>query len=161
MTIRMMRWALVGALCVPAIFAQGQPPAPAPKMVAVCAAKLVDPKSATTIANPVVLIEGDRVKAVGSNLAIPAGAEVIDLHGATLLPGLIDCHTHITAQPTNYYEDIFRRSPIDYAIVAHVYAKRTLEAGFTTIRDVGAGEYIAITLKRAIDKGGVVTKGGR
>jgi imidazolonepropionase-like amidohydrolase len=103
----------------------------------------------------VVLIEDEKVKAVGPKLAIPADAEVIDLGGATLLPGLIDCHTHITAQPTNYYEDIFRRSPIDYAIIAHIYARRTLEAGFTTIRNLGADEYIDIALKRAIDKGDV------
>jgi len=148
-----MLWALVAVLCVPELFAQAQPPVPAPKIIAVRAAKLVDPKSATTIANPVVLIEGDKVKAVGPNLAIPSGADVIDLRDATLLPGLIDCHTHLTAQSTNYYEDIFRRSPIDYAIIAHVYAKRTLEAGFTTVRDLGADEYIDIALKRAIDKG--------
>ena len=132
-----------------------QTPATPPKVVALRAAKLVDPKSGTMLANPVILIEGDKVKALGANLAVPAGAEVIDLPGATLLPGLIDCHTHITIQPTNYYEDIFRRSPIDYAIVAHVYAKRTLDAGFTTIRDVGADEYIDIALKRAIEKGDV------
>jgi imidazolonepropionase-like amidohydrolase len=134
---------------------QAKPPVTPPKVVVVKAAKLIDPKTATVIANPVILIEGDKVKAIGSTLAAPAGAEVIDLQGATLLPGLIDCHTHITSQPTNYYEDIFRRSPIDYAIVAHLYALRTLQAGFTTIRDVGASEYIDTALKRAIEKGDV------
>jgi imidazolonepropionase-like amidohydrolase len=160
MMIRLLKYLrplLVATLAVPVLLAQGQPAAPAPKKTTVVrAAKLIDPKSGTTISNPVVIIVGDTVTAVGSNLAVPAGAEVIDLKTATLLPGLIDCHTHVTFQPTDYYEDTFRKSPIDSAIIAHVYAKRTLEAGFTTIRDVGAGEYIDIALKRAIDKGDVV-----
>jgi imidazolonepropionase-like amidohydrolase len=154
MPIRTLRVALAAAACATTLAAQSQ--APAPKTIAVHAARLVDPKGGTTISNPVVVVEGDKVKAVGANLAVPPGAEVIDLQGATLIPGLIDAHTHVTSQPTDYYEDTFRRSPIDYAVVAHVYAKRTLEAGFTTIRDVGAAEYIDIALKRAIDKGTVV-----
>jgi imidazolonepropionase-like amidohydrolase len=145
---------LIALVLAPALLAQAKP-APAPTIVAVRAAKLVDTKNGTTIANPVVIIEDDKVKAVGSGLAIPAGATVVDLKGATLLPGLIDCHTHITGQPTDYYEDIFRRSPLDYAVIAHVYAKRTLDAGFTTVRDVGAPEYLDIALKRAIDRGDI------
>jgi imidazolonepropionase-like amidohydrolase len=131
------------------------PPKPAPKIVVVRAAKLIDTKTGTTIANPIVVIEDDKITSVGTNVAIPAGARVINLGSATLLPGLIDCHTHVTSQPTDYYEDTFRKSPIDIAITAHVYAKRTLDAGFTTIRDVGASEYIDIALKRAIDRGDV------
>jgi imidazolonepropionase-like amidohydrolase len=145
---------LIALVLAPALLAQAKP-APAPTIVAVRAAKLVDTKNGTTIANPVVIIEDDKVKAVGSGLAIPTGATVVDLKGATLLPGLIDCHTHITGQPTDYYEDIFRRSPLDYAVIAHVYAKRTLDAGFTTVRDVGAPEYLDIALKRAIDRGDI------
>lgn len=105
--------------------------------------------------NPVVLIEGDKVTAVGSGLAIPAGTRVIDLGAATLLPGLIDCHTHVTSQPRNYMDDQFRRTPIDVAVLAHVFARRTLDAGFTTIRNVGAGEFVDIALRRAIDEGSV------
>jgi imidazolonepropionase-like amidohydrolase len=131
------------------------PGAPAPAKVAIRAARLIDGKGGVPMTDPVVLIEGDRITAVGRNLTIPAGASVVDLGSATILPGLIDMHTHITSQPNNYYEDIFRRSPIDVAVTAHVYAKRTLEAGFTTVRDVGAGEFIDVALRNAIDRGDV------
>src|SRR5580704_16127285 len=154
MKIRTLYPLLGATLAVPVLLAQDvrRTPVP-PKTIVVRASTLVSTRTGTAIPNAVVIIEGDTVKAVGSGLAAPAGAEVIDLKNATLLPGLIDCHTHVTLQPADYYADLFRKSPIDYAVVSHVYAKRTLEAGFTTIRDVGAGEYIDIALKRAIDQG--------
>jgi imidazolonepropionase-like amidohydrolase len=130
-------------------------PAQTPARIAIKAARLIDGSGGAPITNPVVLIEGDRIIAVGSGLAIPAGARVIDLGSATLLPGLIDCHTHVTSQPRNYMEDQFRRTPIDVAVLAHVFARRTLDAGFTTIRNVGAGEFVDIALRRAIDEGSV------
>jgi imidazolonepropionase-like amidohydrolase len=133
----------------------GGPPAP-PKRVAIKAGRIIDGRGGEPIANGVILIEGERITAVGSGLAIPAGTEVIDLGGATVMPGLIDCHTHLTSQPSNYYEDLFRRSPIDVAVRAHVYARRTLEAGFTTVRDVGAGEFVDVALRNAINDGAVV-----
>src|SRR5581483_671352 len=105
------------------------------------------------IDNAVVVIEGERVKAVGTGIAIPAGAKTIDLGDSWLLPGLIDCHTHITSQIGNYYDDLFRKSPIDEAVYAHVYARRTLDAGFTTCRNVGANEFIDVALRNAIDAG--------
>jgi imidazolonepropionase-like amidohydrolase len=133
-------------------------PAPArpPRIVAVRAGRLIDGRGGAPIRDAVILIQGDRITAVGAGLAIPAGAEVVDLSKKTVLPGLIDCHTHITNQSGNYYEDLFRRSPIDAAVVAHVYARRTLEAGFTTVRDVGSSEFIDVALRNAIDRGDVV-----
>ena len=126
-----------------------QPAPQAAKIVAVKAARLIDGRGGAPISNAVVLIDNDRITAVGPGLAIPPGAQVIDLGAATVLPGFIDCHTHVTGQPgENYYEDLFRRSPIDEAVTAHVYAKRTLEAGFTTIRDVGSEEYIDVALQQ-------------
>src|SRR6185437_5931517 len=125
--------------------------------LAVRAARLIDGRGGPPLQNAVILVDSARIVAVGADLAIPAGATVIDLGQATVLPGLIDCHTHITSgDPGDYYEGLFRRSPIDYAVAAPTFARRTLEAGFTTVRDVGSAEFIDVALRRAIDSGLVV-----
>ena len=126
-----------------------------PKLKAVKAARLVEVRTGRVIQHPVVLIEGELVKAVGPGLAIPAGSEVVDLGAATLLPGLIDLHVHLSGDPGDFWESTFRRSPIDAAILAPVYARRTLEAGFTTVRMAGAEEYVDVALARAVDRGDV------
>jgi len=134
----------------------GQITPPAKKLLAVKAARMIDGLGGAPVSNAVVLIENDRITAAGPGLSIPSGAQIIDLASATVLPGFIDCHTHITSQPgENFYEDLFKRSPIDEAVLAHVYAKRTLEAGFTTIRDVGSEEYVDVALKKAINRGDI------
>ena len=106
--------------------AEGAPPKAPPKRLAIRAGRLIDGKGGAPIPHAVILIEGERITAVGAGLAIPEGVEVMDLGRATVLPGLIDAHTHVTSQPTSYYEDLFRRSPIDVAVLAHVFARRTL-----------------------------------
>jgi imidazolonepropionase-like amidohydrolase len=125
--------------------------------LAIRAARLIDGRGGPPLQHAVILIDSARITAVGANLPIPFGTRVIDLGRATVLPGLIDCHTHITSgDPGDYYEGLFRRSPIDYAVAAPTFARRTLEAGFTTVRDVGAAEFIDVALRRAIDSGLVV-----
>jgi imidazolonepropionase-like amidohydrolase len=147
---------LAAVLPLSAARAQANEPSDSGRPVAIRAARLIDGRGGTPLKDPVVLIKGERVVAVGSNLSVPQGSTLIDLPGATLLPGLIDCHTHVTGgDPEEYYESIFRRSPIDYAVTAHIYARRTLEAGFTTVRDVGAGEFIDAALRDAINDGTV------
>ncbi len=154
------RFASILALAsVSAAFAE-ETGAPKPQPVTLIkAARLIDTAAGVVRENQAVLIEDEKIKAIGPaadiSKGIPPETRVIDLGNATIVPGLIDCHTHITGQPKNYYEDIFRRSPIDYAVSAHVYARRTLEAGFTTVRDVGAGEFIDIALRNAINAGNV------
>ena len=123
---------------------------------AIGAGKLFDSEKGIFLDNQTIIIKNNLISEIGSIVKIPANAKVIDLSKQTVLPGLIDCHTHITSQPENYMEDLFRKSSIDVAVSAHIYAKRTLEAGFTTCRDVGANDYIDVSLKRAIDAGKVI-----
>src|SRR5450432_1829542 len=126
------------------------------KLKAIKAGTLIDVVNGAVLKNQIILFDNDTIVTVGGAVAIPADAEVIDLGSATVLPGLIDCHTHITGQPGNdYYADIFRITPIDVAITAHIYAKRTLEAGFTTCRDVGAPAFVDVSLRNAINNGDI------
>jgi imidazolonepropionase-like amidohydrolase len=144
---------LILAATLPATAFADAAAAASPKKIAVRAAHLIDGLADRPIDEAVVLIEGDRIVAAGSRLSIPADAQVIDLGDATLLPGFIDCHTHITGQADDYYKSLVRLSSIDAAVRAHVFAERTLQAGFTTIRNVGAEDFVDIALRNAIDEG--------
>jgi imidazolonepropionase-like amidohydrolase len=128
--------------------------APATKVVALKCGRLIDGDGGAPVLNAVVLLEDDRIKTIGTSVAIPAGAEVIDLSAMTVLPGLIDCHTHLTMQMGgNYWKQLATTSAVDHAVLAPKYAKATLDAGFTTVRDVGSGGWVDVALKRAIDAG--------
>src|SRR5690349_2773313 len=122
-------------------------------VILIKAGHLVDVAAGKVLDNQMVMIQGDIIREVGPNLTAPANAKIVDLSSSWLLPGLIDCHTHLSGQSENYYDDIFRKSPIDLSVYAHVYTRRTLQAGFTTCRDVGSGEFIDVALKKAINAG--------
>jgi imidazolonepropionase-like amidohydrolase len=124
------------------------------KYKAIKAGILIDVTKGVALKNQIILIDNDTIVSVGPSIIIPATSEIIDLSNTTVLPGLIDCHTHITMQPgDDYYADIFRKTPVDFAIVAPIYAKRTLQAGFTTCRDVGSTALIDVALRNAINRG--------
>ena len=131
----------------------GQTQTPAVE-IAVQAGRLIDAVSATPRERVTVLVAGGRIVSVQDGFQAPAGARVIDLRTSTVLPGLIDAHTHITGEGTgNAIVNAATRTPLDDAVASTVYARRTLEAGFTTIRNAGAEGGADVALKRAIDSG--------
>jgi imidazolonepropionase-like amidohydrolase len=135
--------------------AEEAPKAAAARLTVIRATRLFDGR--TMVQNGAVVVEGTQIKAVGSGLATPAGATVVDLGDATLLPGFIDAHVHLTGElGDNWYETTLndlRRTVAEQAIRSTEYARRTLMAGFTTVRNVGASDYIDVGLRNAIDSG--------
>ncbi len=125
--------------------------------IAIKAGKLFDPKSGNVLQNQVITVENGRIIAVGAGLNVPADATVIDLSGKTVLPGLIDCHTHMLLQPEDErgFPPVISKSQSFRTIQGVAGAMRDFEAGFTTIRDLdseGAG-FADVALRDAINKG--------
>src|SRR5262252_1289802 len=151
----------LAGLCVALIlsivaFAQNtaQNPPPTPKTTYILAGRLFDATSDKVRENVLVTIEGDRIKSVASGATAPSDATVIDLSHATVLPGLIDCHTHLSARADRYNPIYrFRDTPFDHAFYAVVNARKTLEARFTTVRDVGSPPFLAVDLRNTINEG--------
>ncbi len=124
-------------------------------VTAVKAARMLDVKSGQWIEHAVVLVKDGKITAVGKNIAIPNGAQMIDLGSRSLLPGLIDMHTHLTGDPEFQGYMAVSLSIPRVTLTGAKNARRTLEAGFTTVRDVGAEGYSDIGLRDAINAGDV------
>ena len=155
-TVRAFSALLIMALlsCSLSAFAQ----APAKEVILIKAGKLVDVRSGRILNDQAILIEGDRIKEVGAAASVaghaPANARVIDLSNATVLPGLIDCHTHLTMELGGIAQS-FTQSIPRQALVGARNAKLTLEAGFTSVRNLHALGFSDVALRDAINAGDV------
>src|SRR5437763_6299643 len=129
------------------------------------AARMFDGKSKSLIPNGVVLVQGDKIVDVGSTVTIPSDAKVIDLGDMTLSPGFMDAHTHLTLDFTGNFNERrlkeLQTNVSEMTLMAISYARATLEAGFTTVRDlgsrfVGSPEFVDVALRNAINKGVII-----
>lgn len=148
--------ALVAAASV--LAAQDAPRTQPLQPIAIRAGTLIDGTGAAPVRNAVIVIRGDRIEAAGAGIAIPQGARVIDLSRHTVLPGFIDAHVHITGRPVGEGDWVHAGvtdSPADDALWGALNARRTLEAGFTTVRNAGAGGFADVALREAVDAGRV------
>ncbi len=131
--------------------AGGQAPAP---VTVIRAARMIAGNAGTVTAPAVVVIRGERIASAGSTSQIPDGARIIDLGGATLLPGLIDLHTHLTSTGVHWEDELLKTTPGQAALYGAHNALLTLMAGFTTCRDMGpTWPFTDIDLRKAIDDG--------
>jgi len=142
---------LLGFCCLLASLASSQ-------VTAVRAGKLVDPDAGTVLSDQIILIRGSKIEKVGKGIEIPQGATIVDLSKMTVLPGLIDCHTHLadgvrSGDPLNQ----FKKTGAQIALESVPNARAMLESGFTTVRDVGTYRALGdIALRDAISRGDII-----
>jgi imidazolonepropionase-like amidohydrolase len=134
---------------------QTRPPATADTRLVIRAARMLDARAGRAITDAAVVVEGDRVTAVGAGAAVPAGARVIDLGDVTLMPGLIDAHTHITYHfdRTGRFGVSWDSGPDETLGYAEENARETLLAGVTTARDLGGASRVVTRLRDLINRG--------
>jgi imidazolonepropionase-like amidohydrolase len=136
--------------------AAGTAPASQPVTV-IRAGKFIDVERGRELSNQIIVIRGRKIEAVGPNLAIPEGAKVIDMSNMTVLPGLIDCHTHLADLAEAEPLEVLQRTAAESAYAAIPNAAVTLLAGFTTVRDVGVYRaFNDVAMRDAIAKGIII-----
>src|SRR3954463_600164 len=134
-------------------------PQPAKKVVVLKASRIFDSSAGKYVTGQAIVVEGDRIQrlAAAAGFELPAGAEMIDLGSATLLPRLIDCHTHLGSRADRYDEIYdFKDTPFQSAFAGVMNSRKTLEAGFTTVRDVGSLPFLAVDLRNSIGEGLII-----
>jgi imidazolonepropionase-like amidohydrolase len=141
---------IAATLVVASICSTAQERKPAPDVTVIHAGHMLDVKTGKTLNDVWVVIQGGKILRVGTGAE--AAANIIELPNATLLPGLIDAHTHLTFDPTFGYQQLGISIPKE-ALIGAKNARVTLEAGFTTVRNVGASGYADIALRDAINEG--------
>jgi len=149
--LRKIPWVVPGILigCLPV----------AAQVIAIKAGSLIDPDAGAALADQIILIHGNKIDAVGRGLAIPSGATTIDLSNMTILPGLIDCHTHLADGAHGDGDPIsqLKKSASRVVLESVPNARVTLEAGFTTVRDVGVYRALNdVALRDAINRGDII-----
>jgi imidazolonepropionase-like amidohydrolase len=138
-------------LAVPGLLA-AQTPGQSTGPVVIRAPRMLDVRAGRLVSDAVIVIQGDRIIQVGGSP--PAGATIMDLGPATILPGLIDGHVHLTGEIRPGFELApVRETAADAALHGVVNSRKTLMAGFTTVRNLGAGDFVDVALMRSIDRG--------
>ncbi len=141
----------------PAPTATPAPPAGASPATAIRAGKFIDVLAGRTLSNQIIVIRGEKIVAVGADIAIPEGAKVIDLSSMTVLPGLIDCHTHLADSHDPEPLHVIQYSAVETAYMTIPNARATLLAGFTTVRDVGVYRaFNDVAMRDAIAQGIII-----
>jgi imidazolonepropionase-like amidohydrolase len=134
-----------------------QQSSPAVPLTLIRAGKFIDVEAGRTLTNQLILVRGTRIEAVGAQLTIPEGAAVVDLSNMTVLPGLVDCHTHLADLADAEPLDVLKRTAAEAAYAAIPNARVTLLAGFTTVRDVGVYRaFNDVAMRDAIAKGIII-----
>jgi imidazolonepropionase-like amidohydrolase len=138
-------------------FSQAQQAQPPAQITAIRAGKLIDVDAGRVLNNQIILVRGGKIEAIGENLAVPAGATIIDFSKMTVLPGLIDCHTHLADLGDSEPLLVLQKTAAESAYAVIPNARVTLLAGFTTVRDVGVYRAFSdVALRDAIAQGIVI-----
>jgi len=132
-------------------------PAPPEPVLAVRAARMLDVRAGRLVEKPQIVVRGRKIASVGTVAdAPPVGAEIVDLGDLTILPGLIDCHTHLSfTLEGDFVHRAVHEGAADEALRGAKHARTTLLAGFTTVRDVGSSDFVDVALMHAVERGDI------